>query len=77
MTVAPWPKFAGGSIQNSTFQGYHNDMTTDNSVLGNIISGDFFLRITAPNVMPFISYTDTDGFVGMHGHTLNGTKFFT
>ena len=27
--------------------------------------------------MNYIAYSEVEGFVGFHGHPLNGTKFFT
>lgn len=76
MRDAPWPWFAG-SIENSTFQGVDGEWPVDNSYLGNILWGDFFLRIPSEVYSPYIGHTEQDGFVLIHGHPLNGTKFFT
>ena len=72
---AGWPAFAMGS-QNSSFKGYQNDYFTDNSYMGNIISGDYFVRIPKPQ-QPYIGHVESDGFTVIHAHPLNGTKFFT
>mmetsp|Transcript_18921 Transcript_18921/g.19656 ORF Transcript_18921/g.19656 Transcript_18921/m.19656 type:complete len:730 (-) Transcript_18921:148-2337(-) len=73
---APWPYFAD-AIENSTFKGYNNEWPTDNSYLGNHQLGDMFLRISDTVYTPYIAHTDLDGYVLVHGHPLNGTKFFT
>lgn len=73
---APWPYFAD-AIENSTFKGYQNEWPTDNSYLGNHQLGDMFLRIPDDVYTPYIAHTDMDGYVLVHGHPLNGTKFFT
>ena len=73
---APWPYFAD-AIENSTFKGYQNEWPTDNSYLGNHQIGDMFLRIPDDVYTPYIAHTDMDGYVLVHGHPLNGTKFFT
>jgi hypothetical protein len=70
-----WPHYAG-SVQNGSFTGLDNVWSHDNSYLGNIIWGDLFLRIPSPQ-MPYIAIAEQDGRVVFHGHTLNGTKFFT
>ena len=74
---SPWPRFAMGD-DNSTFRGHANTRMTDNSFLGAVTSGDFFMGPTSPDAHA-ISYAEEGGFVGYHGHsqTLNGTKFFT
>lgn len=76
MRDAPWPFFAE-AIENSTFKGYENEWPTDNSYLGNHQIGDMFLRIPDTVYTPYIAHTDLDGYVLVHGHPLNGTKFFT
>ena len=63
-------------MRNSSFTGYDNAWVQDNSFLGNIIWGDYFLRIPETNT-PYIAIAEQDGRVVYHGHTLNGTKFFT
>lgn len=73
---APWPYFAD-AIENSTFKGYQGEWPTDNSYLGNHQLGDMFLRISDSVYTPYIAHTDMDGYVLVHGHPLNGTKFFT
>ena len=52
------------------------------SYLGNFPSStDLFLRIPSEKVQqPYIGYATgekKDGYVYLHGHPLNGTKFFT
>lgn len=76
MRESPWPYFSG-SIENSTFAGIDGVWPVDNSLLGNVLWGDFFLRIPDSAYTPFVAHTQTDGFVLVHGHPLNGTKFFT
>jgi hypothetical protein len=76
MRDAPWPYFAE-AIENSTFQGYNGEWPTDNSWLANHQLGDMFLRIPDTVYSPYIAHTETDGYVLVHGHPLNGTKFFT
>jgi len=73
---APWPYFAD-AIENTTFKGYQNEWPTDNSYLGNHQLGDMFLRIPDTVYTPYIAHTEEDGYVLVHGHPLNGTKFFT
>jgi hypothetical protein len=73
---APWPYFAD-AIENSTFKGYQGEFPTDNSYLGNHQIGDMFLRIPDTVYTPYIAHTEMDGYVLVHGHPLNGTKFFT
>jgi hypothetical protein len=70
---APWPVFAE-AIENSTFGAQERD----NSYLGSHpSSGDFFLRVPSTS-RPFIGHVaDNDGYFFVHGHPLNGTKFFT
>ena len=76
-TWSTWPNFAMGD-PNSSFTGYQNRRTTDNSFLGAVTSGDFFMGPTAPDEHS-ISWATETGFVGYHGHVakINGTKFFT
>lgn len=76
MRDAPWPYFAE-AIENSTFMGYDGEWPTDNSFLGNHQIGDMFLRIPEEVYTPYIGHTQEDGYVLIHGHPLNGTKFFT
>lgn len=80
MRDAPWPVFAD-AIENASFTGYQGKFPTDNSYLGNHQLGDMFLRIPKDKVYtPYIAHTQTDdddGYVLVHGHPLNGTKFFT
>jgi hypothetical protein len=76
MRDAPWPVFAS-SVENSTFMGIDGGWPVDNSYLGNVLWGDFFLRIPDTTFSPYIGHTQQDGFVLLHGHPLNGTKFFT
>ena len=73
---APWPYFAE-AIENATFKGYQNKWPTDNSYLGNHQIGDMFLRIPDTVYTPYIAHTQEDGYVLVHGHPLNGTKFYT
>lgn len=40
-------------------------------------SGDLFLRIIDTVYTPFIGHSEGDDLVVVHGHPLNGTKFFT
>eukprot|EP01038_Epipyxis_sp_PR26KG_P014959 gene14959-20124_t len=79
MRDAPWPCFAE-AIENATFTGYENAWMTDNSYLGNHQIGDMFLRIPKDQVYtPYIAHNQAEdkGFVLVHGHPLNGTKFYT
>jgi len=78
MRNAPWPWFAEG-IQNASFAGYEDAWMTDNSYLGNHQIGDMFLRIPDTVYTPYIGHSQEgeDGFVYIHGHPLNGTKFYT
>lgn len=76
MRNAPWPYFTDG-LENSTFTGYNNMVGTDMSYLSNHQLGDMFLRIPDTVYTPYIAHTQDDGFVLVHGHPLNGTKFFT
>jgi hypothetical protein len=77
MRDAPWPRFAN-AVENSTFTGYQNAIGADMSYLQNHQLGDMFLRIPKEKVYtPYIAHTKDDGFVLVHGHPLNGTKFFT
>lgn len=79
MRNAPWPVYAE-AIENASFLGYKNQFPTDNSWLGNNQIGDMFLRIEKDDVyMPFVgsSQEDDNGFIYIHAHPLNGTKFYT
>jgi len=75
---SPWPVFSMGN-DNASFVGKDGTGMTDNSFLEAIWSGDFFMgpldRADSP--VNYISYAEEGGFVGFHGHPLNGTKFFT
>lgn len=73
---APWPYFADAQ-ENGSFTGYQGASATDNSFLGNNQIGDMFLRIPDTVYTPYIAHTQRDGYVLVHGHPLNGTKFFT
>ena len=74
---SPWPYFAE-AIENGSFIGMNNQWPTDNSWLSNHpSSGDLFLRIMDDVYTPFIGHSDGDDFVYIHGHPLNGTKFFS
>lgn len=73
---APWPAFENGML-NSTFGGLGGARLTDSSYLGNIAyTGDYFLRIP-DGKRRWIAHQDGDGYVAVHGHPMNGTKFFT
>jgi len=82
MRDAPWPHFATLNM-NSSFVGYvpsGADYRQDMSYIGNHLTGDMFLRIMDDEVYtPYIAHTDVekDGYFLVHGHKLNGTKFFT
>jgi hypothetical protein len=80
MRYAPWPFFSE-AIENASFAGYKGAAITDNSFLGNHQIGDMFLRIpqTPSSPSPYIAHNQDDGtgYVLVHGHPLNGTKFFT
>ena len=79
ITQAPWPYFAE-AIENASFAGYKNQWPTDNSYLGNHQIGDMFLRIPADQVYtPYIGHNQEGdkGYTLIHGHPLNGTKFYT
>lgn len=73
---APWPFMA--ETLNTSFSGLPPDYIwrQDHSYLGNIIWGDFFLRIP-DELDKYIMHVEEDGYSVYHGHTLNGTKFFT
>lgn len=76
---APWPYFA--EVMNTSFSGLapplgNNVWAQDHSFLGNIIWGDYFLRIP-DGQRRYITHVEADGYFVWHGHTLNGTKFFT
>jgi hypothetical protein len=78
MRNAPWPFFAE-AIENASFTGYQDAWLTDNSYLGNHQIGDMFLRIPDTVYTPYIAHNqeNDNGFVLVHGHPLNGTKFYT
>lgn len=78
MRDAPWPRFAE-AIENASFTGYKDSWMTDNSYLGNHQIGDMFLRIPDTVYTPYIAHNqeEDNGFVLVHGHPLNGTKFYT
>ena len=78
----PWPRFAIGD-KNGTFAGYNEPSSgcsrqTDNSFLGAITSGDFFMGVQ-PEGKHYIAFAEPTGFVGWHGHSsaINGSKFFS
>jgi hypothetical protein len=79
---APWPIFAD-AIENASFAGYvpSGNFMKDMSYMGNHQIGDMFLRINEDDVYtPYIGHTEGDdksGYTLIHGHPLNGTKFFT
>jgi len=75
---SPWPIFSMGN-KNASFVGTKGSGSTDNSWLSAIWSGDFFMGPLerGDSVVNYISYAEEEGFVGFHGHPLNGTKFFT
>ncbi len=76
---APWPAFSMGD-KNTTFRGHDGTRTTDNSWLGAVTEGDFFmgpLSRIAESEPRYIAWTELDGFVSVHGHPNNGTKLFT
>lgn len=79
MRTAPWPYFAE-AIENASFAGYQGAWPTDNSYIGNHQIGDMFLRIPADQVYtPYIGHSQEGekGYTLIHGHPLNGTKFYT
>ena len=79
MRKAYWPTFAMGDA-NTTFSGHSNTRQTDNSWLGAVTSGDYFMGPLSkiPDTDPrYIAWTQEDGFCSYHGHPNNGTKFFT
>jgi hypothetical protein len=78
MRYAGWPVYAE-ALENASFTGYKNAWPTDNSYLGNHQIGDMFFRIPEEVYTPYIGHTneELDGYVLIHGHPLNGTKFFT
>ena len=78
MRNAPWPYFAE-AIENASFTGWEGKALTDNSWIGNHQIGDMFLRIPDTVYTPYIAHSQAndDGFVLVHGHPLNGTKFYT
>jgi len=76
MRRSDWPHFAM-AIENASFAGFAGAAQTDNSYIGNHQIGDMFLRIPDTVYTPYIAHTQEDGYVLVHGHPLNGTKFFT
>ena len=77
---APWPYFA--ETLNTTFSGLAPPLgddiwKQDHSYLGNIVWGDFFLRIPADRDRYIMHVDGADGYSVYHGHPLDGTKFFT
>lgn len=76
MRRSNWPYFAE-AIENASFAGYQGAAITDQSYIGNHQIGDMFLRTPDTVYTPYIAHTQEDGFVLVHGHPLNGTKFFT
>eukprot|EP00466_Bigelowiella_natans_P008571 jgi/Bigna1/88639/estExt_fgenesh1_pg.C_350101 len=84
VTVAKsaWPVFAT-FIKNESFCGVRPSSSpysykgADNSYYGNIPGHvDIFVRIPKPRT-PYIAHSSPDGYSIVHGHELNGTKFFT
>jgi hypothetical protein len=78
---APWPWYSE-ALENSTFAGYEpsGKFQSDMSYIGNHQLGDQFLRIPDTVYTPYIGHTETldkTGYTLIHGHPLNGTKFFT
>jgi len=81
---APWPQFSD-AIENASFVGYQQPSSSSNfqkdmSYLGNHQIGDMFLRISDEVYTPYIAHTETkdeSGYTLVHGHPLNGTKFYT
>ncbi len=76
---APWPYMA--EIFNTSFTGLAPPLGNyiwkqDHSFLGNVIWGDFFLRIPEDKEK-YIMHVEKDGYSVYHGHELDGTKFFT
>jgi hypothetical protein len=79
MRTSPWPVFAE-AIENASFHGYQDAWPTDNSYLGNHQIGDMFLRLPADEIyQPYIGHNQEGdkGYTLIHGHPLNGTKFYT
>lgn len=73
---ANWPAFDNGML-NSSFGGVSGQRLVDSSYLGNIAyTGDYFLRVP-PESRKWIAHVGEDGYVAVHGHPMNGTKFFT
>lgn len=76
---APWPYLA--ETLNASYTGLapplgNNIWQQDHSFIGNVIWGDFFLRIPKEE-KKYIMHVEEDGYSVYHGHTLDGTKFFT
>ena len=72
MVRSNWPRFAY-DLENSSFY----DLGQDMSYLRNVPDGmDAFVRIMKPQ-LPYIAHADGEGFTVVHGHQINGTKFFT
>ena len=72
MVRSNWPHF-DYSLENSSFY----DPSVDMSYLRNIPNEmDAFVRIMKPQ-LPYIGHADGEGFTVIHGHQINGTKFFT
>ena len=76
---ALWPIYSE-AMENASFVGT-GEFQSDMSYIGNHQLGDMFLRIPSNQVYtPYIGHTDTSdptGYTLIHGHSLNGTKFFT
>lgn len=74
---ANWPNFFV-AIENASFVGHNGQGLNDNSYIYNHpSSGDYFLRINKDEVYtPYIASSHGDGDVLVHGHKLNGTKFW-
>lgn len=68
-----WPQFSI-AIENASFV----PLYSDNSYLAHHpSSGDYFLTMASDAYTPFIGHTDGDNNAFIHGHKLNGTKFFS
>eukprot|EP00118_Oscarella_pearsei_P028993 m.3432 g.3432 ORF g.3432 m.3432 type:complete len:722 (+) comp9377_c0_seq1:1030-3195(+) len=71
-TKSLWPHFNYGLNNASFFQ-----PAPDMSYLKNLPDTiDAFVRIMKPR-LPYIAHAAGDGYTVVHGHQLNGTKFFT
>ena len=71
-TKSPWPRFDYG-LENSSFYETNPDLSFLKNLPDTI---DSFVRIMKPQ-LPYIAHVDDEGYTVVHGHQLNGTKFFT